>query len=584
MSGDLRAALRDRYRLDRELGRGGMATVYLAEDLKHHRQVAIKVLERDLAAAIGPERFLNEIEVAARFTHPHILPLHDSGEAAGFLYYVTPFIQGESLRQRLRREKQLPVEEAVRITRQVAAALDHAHRHGYDDDVTEVFAVQSRIASRVVEGLGLALLERERRALTLTPTRNAEAHDYYLRGLQHSTRADRLFDGRSTAVAIQLFEKAVALDPGFALAHAALSRAHRDMYWWAVDRRDERLAMAKQAADRALEIDPELLEARLALALYFYARFDYGEALAVLNELRERHPHNADVVASVAAVLRRQGQLANSATLWEEAVRLSPRATYLASNLGETYWLLRNFEAAEAAFSRANALGPGAPEPYAHRIQNAIGWRGATGEAWRMLEQAERLGLASEPLILHHRIWLHLLDRDFDKAAEAARHATGPEVFDWQFWVVPRAQWLGEIHGLRGEPEIARSHYDEARRVLEDRLAQSPADPRHYASLGIVCAGLGRAEDAVRTARRGVELLPMTKEALRGAYSVEALARVYTMTGHRDAAVAQLSELLSRPSHVSAGPLRLDPRWDPLRGHPRFEQLLREEGRESVRR
>src|SRR5256885_5391687 len=123
----LKAALADRYAIERELGHGGMATVYLAQDLKHGRAVAIKVLRPELAAALGAERFLLEIEIAARLTHPHILPLHDSGEAAGFLYYVMPFVQGESLRDRLKREPQLPVEEAVRITREVGAALSHAH-------------------------------------------------------------------------------------------------------------------------------------------------------------------------------------------------------------------------------------------------------------------------------------------------------------------------------------------------------------------------------------------------------------------------------------------------------------------------
>ena len=123
-------ALRDRYRLERELGRGGMATVYLARDLKHDRPVALKVLHSDLAATLGPERFLREIRLAARLQHPHILPLHDSGEAAGLLWYTMPFVRGESLRERLRREVQLPVDTAVELARQVALALDYGHREG----------------------------------------------------------------------------------------------------------------------------------------------------------------------------------------------------------------------------------------------------------------------------------------------------------------------------------------------------------------------------------------------------------------------------------------------------------------------
>ena len=123
----LRDALVDLYAVEGELGHGGMATVFLAEDLKHRRKVAIKVLHSEISAAIGSERFLREIEVAARLQHPHILPLYDSGEAAGYLFYVMPYVEGESLRDRLNREKQLPQEDIVRITSEVAGALGYAH-------------------------------------------------------------------------------------------------------------------------------------------------------------------------------------------------------------------------------------------------------------------------------------------------------------------------------------------------------------------------------------------------------------------------------------------------------------------------
>jgi tRNA A-37 threonylcarbamoyl transferase component Bud32 len=126
----LKAALSDRYQIERELGSGGMATVYLADDLKHHRKVAVKVLRPELAAALGPDRFVREIEIAAKLTHPHILMLIDSGEADGFLYYVMPYVEGESLRVKLAREGELPVGETVRMLRDVVDALAHAHRHG----------------------------------------------------------------------------------------------------------------------------------------------------------------------------------------------------------------------------------------------------------------------------------------------------------------------------------------------------------------------------------------------------------------------------------------------------------------------
>ena len=125
----LNAALSGRYAIERKLGEGGMATVYLAEDIRHSRKVALKVLKPELAAVVGAERFLAEIQVTANLTHPHILPLFDSGEADSFLFYVMPYLEGETLRDRIDREKQLPVDEAVRIAMAVASALDHGHRN-----------------------------------------------------------------------------------------------------------------------------------------------------------------------------------------------------------------------------------------------------------------------------------------------------------------------------------------------------------------------------------------------------------------------------------------------------------------------
>src|SRR5437870_10351232 len=152
----LQAALADRYAIERELGRGGMATVYLAEDRKHHRRVAIKVLKPELAATLGPERFLREIEIAAGLNHPHILPLLDSGEAPTSLYYVMPYLEGETLRDRLNRERQLPLEDALRITREVADALSYAHSHDVVHRDIKPEHILFQAAHAVVSDFGIA--------------------------------------------------------------------------------------------------------------------------------------------------------------------------------------------------------------------------------------------------------------------------------------------------------------------------------------------------------------------------------------------------------------------------------------------
>src|SRR6476659_1298191 len=153
----LRAALAGRYELQRELGAGGMATVYLAHDLRHDRRVAIKVLRPELAAVIGAERFLREIKTIANLQHPHILGLIDSGEMNGTAYYVMPFVEGESLRDRLTREKQLPIGDAVRLATEVAAALHYAHRHGVIHRDIKPENILLHDGSALVADFGIAL-------------------------------------------------------------------------------------------------------------------------------------------------------------------------------------------------------------------------------------------------------------------------------------------------------------------------------------------------------------------------------------------------------------------------------------------
>src|SRR5207253_1418427 len=180
---------------ERELGRGGMATVYLARDLKHGRPVAIKVLRPEIAAALGPERFLREIELAARLTHPHILALHDSGQAGGSLYYVMPYIEGESLRDRLEREGPLPLEDALRITREVASALSYAHGH---DVVHRDIKPENILLSggeAVVADFGIARAITAAAAGTLTETGIAIGTPGYM-SPEQATESERL-DGRS---------------------------------------------------------------------------------------------------------------------------------------------------------------------------------------------------------------------------------------------------------------------------------------------------------------------------------------------------------------------------------------------------
>jgi eukaryotic-like serine/threonine-protein kinase len=191
----LAAALADRYRIERELGAGGMATVYLAADLKHERRVAIKVLKPELAAVLGAERFVVEIKTTAALSHPHILPLFDSGEAGGFLYYVMPYIEGETIRDRLNRETQFSVDEAVRITREIADALDYAHRHGVIHRDIKPENILLHDGRAMVMDFGIALALSAAAGGRMTETGMSLGTPHYMSPEQAT--ADKAITGRS---------------------------------------------------------------------------------------------------------------------------------------------------------------------------------------------------------------------------------------------------------------------------------------------------------------------------------------------------------------------------------------------------
>ena len=229
----LRARLADRYRIERELGRGGMATVYLAEDLKHHRKVAIKVLHTEISAVLGPDRFLREIETTANLRHPHILPLFDSGDAGehggkqgSLLFYVMPLAEGESLRDRLNREKQLPVDDALRIAREVADALSYAHGRGiiHRDIKPENILLESGHA--VVADFGIAKAVRAAGGEALTETGLSLGTPVYMSPEQAAGEAD--LDGRSDlyALACVLYEMLAGQPPFTGATAEALVRQH----------------------------------------------------------------------------------------------------------------------------------------------------------------------------------------------------------------------------------------------------------------------------------------------------------------------------------------------------------------------
>ncbi len=269
----LNATLEGRYRVERQLGEGGMATVYLADDLKHERKVALKVLKPELAAVVGAERFLAEIKTTANLQHPHILPLHDSGEADGFLYYVMPFVEGETLRQKIDREKQLSVEEALEITKKVTSALDYAHKHGVvHRDIKPGNILLSSEGEPTVADFGIALAVAQAGGGRVTETGLSLGTPHYMSPEQAT--GDRDVDSRTDVYALGcvLYEMLVGGPPYTgSTAQAVLGEILTSDPVWASKKRGSVPSNVDAAIRKALEKLP---------ADRFTGAQDFAKALA----------------------------------------------------------------------------------------------------------------------------------------------------------------------------------------------------------------------------------------------------------------------------------------------------------------
>jgi serine/threonine-protein kinase len=880
----LAPAIADRYHIVRLLGEGGMAMVYLGEDVRHSRTVAIKVLKPDLAYSIGGERFLREINTSARLNHPHILPLLDSGRAGSLLYYVMPFVDGESLRDRLDRNGPLSLEDATKFIGEVADALGYAHKAGvvhrdikpenvmissghavltdfgiaralnqaadsrlthtgsstgtpyymspeqwdgslgdgfdgrsdqyalacmayeiligsrpfnattpmalmmqhvtgsipsvrelrpdvpeyvdnairtglaktpdlrfataegfaaalrgnmgyvstpqsinitsaqvtptapsiavapslmskirinairlaalivvlavgayagyrlthmgsasgpkrlavlpfetrgnpddayFADGVSEeitnrlssvaslaviartsaaqyrgstktpkqigselgvdyliegtvrwsgesndtsagrpvrvnarlvrasdgdvltpfdttattddVFAIQTAIANRFTEKLSVALLEPEKKRLSMQPTDNIDAYRSYLQG---NVAYDRSWGRDDVESALASYKKAVELDPNFALAWAKIARTHAWIYQLRYDRSTDRLVAAKEAADNAIRLDSGLSEAHLSLGLYWYWGLgEYEKALAEFAKAGQLQPSNAQVFQQTGNVRRRQGKFPEAIANYRKSADLNPRYHLAWFNYGETSLFTRKYDQAAPALARVTALAPDFLEGYVQQARLAISARGDIGGARKVLRMAEER--------IPPSAWRSSM-LDF------ARIVYGPNLQPYLARLRPGVYGLdtASYHLMKGRFERqmglpqATAEFDSARVLFERSVDKQPGAFAGHAQLATAYAGVGRTADAIREAKRALELHPVSSDALEGPDLVINIADIYVMVGNPDSAAVWYDRALSIPSWLSINWLRVDPMLTAFRATPQFKRLL----------
>jgi tetratricopeptide (TPR) repeat protein len=275
----------------------------------------------------------------------------------------------------------------------------------------------------------------------------------------------------------------------------------------------------------------------------------------------------------ISYIQRRQGKFEQALASIMKADELNPRTSILAGQVGRTLMLLRKYQEAERYYDRAISMAPDLPLAYGHKARIYVQAEGSTEKARAILAEAPQNNKSEENgYIVNSLIMLDVFDRNYQEALDQLSLIS--EDIDDQFNFIPISLRYAEIYGYMDENELAKKYYGDARSILEAKIQERYEDARFHSALGIAYAGLGRKEDAIREGKLAVELLPVTKEAWRGLFKVEALAKIYVMVGEFDAAIDQLEFLLSVPGEMTIHLLRLDPVWDPLRDHPRFQKLI----------
>jgi TolB-like protein/Tfp pilus assembly protein PilF len=458
-----------------------------------------------------------------------------------------------------------------------AASDSHLWADTYDRKLTDILGVESEIAKTIAEQLQAKLTGHEEQALAVKPTNNPEAYDAYLRGLAFEARSLYSIDPLSEA--ITFYERAVQLDPNFALAWAQLSRAHAEVYFSRADTTATRRDAAKSALENAQKLKPNLSETLLASGYYqYHVLRDYGLAKSTFALVSKMLPGSSEVPHALGLIARREGHWDQSIAYLEQALALDPRNVDLLVGTAGTYYVLRQFPAALKLYDRVLDIKPNDPDVMAVKA-SIYQAQGNLEEAAKVLSEAQtpnadtfRIKMTQLRLERNHGEAVRLL-----QARQTQFHFTSEVDKGINQLLLASTQRLnGDIAGTKVTAA-------QARYTLEPLCKNQPDNALFAAALSVANAVLGEKESALKEAERAIMLLPSVKDRVQGPGFEENLALIQTILGDNSRAISTLSRLLQTPysgwyylTPITPALLRFDPVWDPLRSDPDFQKLCEE--------
>ena len=477
------------------------------------------------------------------------------------------------------------VADQVRVNVQLVNAQTDSHlwANTYDRKLTDIFGVESEIAKGIAESLQAKLTSHEEQALAVKPTNNPEAYDAYLRGLSFDARFHFSIGDRDLGLkAVGFYERAVQLDPKFALAWARLSRAHAVLYFRLYDTTAARRDATKNALENAQKLQPNSAETQLALGYYqFRVLRDYGLAKTTFKELSEMLPGRSEVPYALGLVTQREGDWDESVARFEQALTLDPRNAEILIDAARNYAMLRQFPAALKLYDRALDIIPNHPyltETKA-RIYQA---QGNLKEAAKMLVEVNAQTPSASALVT--KITQLRLERNYTEAVRLLQARQAQFHFASEIEKRLNQLLLAWCQHDAGDAASAKVTAEQARNTLEPLYKDQQDNSVLAENLALLYAVLGNKESALKLSERAIMLAPSAKDHTYGPNGEENLALIQMMVGENSSAISHLTHLLQTPYNswlygppaITPALLRLDPVWDPLRADPAFQKLCEE--------